>query len=560
MKFKSMISAFLALIVTLGMAVVGLALTAAPASAHTGDLGATATCQPDGTYLVTYTLTTAQTDLTGTTYWKVGTVNFEVTPSSWTGLGQGPITTTGQQTITLGTTTVPGTSTKAPWAYAFTKWSDSFTKGSDGGDIDLEGTCKPADKLDAAAAVTTTSATCLAGETLVYGAISNAVFSGTANGTKGAGSYAVVATANSGHKFANGDATKSFSGSLAGPLTGLQCAGPIPADKVTTKVVGTPACGATTIATTITTTSWVLDGSTWVPGTPVITSGSRALTPDEIIVSQGSNPSGKCYVAPPTTKPLVVHGEFGGAEPTCANRSVEWTRTVTTTTYSYAWDAVKLVWVETKTPVNTIDSVTQTKALTTDQINACSLNLTLMKKVTSHGPYFAESNVTYRLVPHNDGPATAKVGWSVTEVLPAGATLVWMSGVGYTCNGLVCVSLTTLAPGADGMPITVVAKIPADESNSFKNVAYVSPSKSEVPETNPLVVPNIKTDTTTSRTDNDAQAIVTVLPPETKGITITLPNTGTTIPLTWLLAATGILAAGVILLGASRFTTGGRKK
>jgi len=40
---------------------------------------------------------------------------------------------------------------------------------------------------------------------------------------------------------------------------------------------------------------------------------------------------------------------------------------------------------------------------------------------------------------------------------------------------------------------------------------------------------------------------------------ITLPNTGTTIPLTWLLVAIGIVAAGVILLGASGFNPRGRK-
>ena len=117
-----------------------------------------------------------------------------------------------------------------------------------------------------------------------------------------------------------------------------------------------------------------------------------------------------------------------------------------------------------------------------------------------------------------------------------------------------------MAGGADGNPITVVVQIPADLTGQFKNVAYLSPAENETTqETNPLVVPTIDTDTVASATDNDAEAVIDVLPPQPEGIVITLPNTGTTIPLTWLLAAIGILAAGVILLGASRFNARGRK-
>ena len=188
------------------------------------------------------------------------------------------------------------------------------------------------------------------------------------------------------------------------------------------------------------------------------------------------------------------------------------------------------------------------------------LNLTLTKTVNSAGPYYGGANVTYKIVPHNDGPVDALAGWSVTEVLPAGSTLIGLSGDGYTCyTDLVCVSSTTLGAGADGTPITVVVQTPADLTGQFKNVAYVSPAEKEITETNPLVVPTIETDTVASATDNDAQAVIDVLPPQPEGIVITLPNTGATIPLTWLLGAIGIVAAGVILLGASRFNARGRK-
>ena len=95
-------------------------------------------------------------------------------------------------------------------------------------------------------------------------------------------------------------------------------------------------------------------------------------------------------------------------------------------------------------------------------------------------PYYGGANVMYKLVPHNDGPVDALAGWSVTEVLPAGSTLVGLSGDGYTCyTNLVCISSTTLAAGAYGKPITVVVQIPADQTGAFKNVAYVSPTETE---------------------------------------------------------------------------------
>jgi hypothetical protein len=204
----------------------------------------------------------------------------------------------------------------------------------------------------------------------------------------------------------------------------------------------------------------------------------------------------------------------------------------------------------------------RTADLPTIDAGFVKLNLTLTKSVTSSGPYYGGANVTYQLVPHNDGPVDALPGWSVTEVLPSGSILVGLSGDGYTCfASLVCTSSSTLAAGAEAKPITVVVQIPAELTGPFKNVAYVSPAEIETPETNPLVVPIITTDTAASATDNDAEAVIDVLPPqlEPTTIVITLPNTGTTIPLTWLLGAIGIVAAGVILLGASRFSAGGRK-
>lgn len=75
----------------------------------------------------------------------------------------------------------------------------------------------------ATASVSTIPATCESGETLVYGDIKQATFSGTPDGTKGPGSYNVVATAKKNALFAGNLTTKTFNGALSGPLTGEQC-------------------------------------------------------------------------------------------------------------------------------------------------------------------------------------------------------------------------------------------------------------------------------------------------------------------------------------------------
>jgi hypothetical protein len=115
-------------------AVIALAV---PASAHTGDLDVSATCNTTtGEYDLTATLTVSQTGEDGSTMWGVGTNDghFTGTPTSANGLDKGPVSSHGSQTVTLGAFSIPGT-TKGlgPWVYAYTTWTpDNYTKGSDG--------------------------------------------------------------------------------------------------------------------------------------------------------------------------------------------------------------------------------------------------------------------------------------------------------------------------------------------------------------------------------------------------------------------------------------------
>ncbi len=161
---------------------------------------------------------------------------------------------------------------------------------------------------------------------------------------------------------------------------------------------------------------------------------------------------------------------------------------------------------------------TGTNSLTTPDLPTLdagfvSVDLSLAKAVTSAGPYYAGSTVTYTLTPKNEGTSTAKAGWKVTEILPTGLTIATMSGTGYDCTALpTCTAAGTLAAGATGPVLTVTATVNTSFSGAAHNVANVVPAAGEVPELNVLVTPVTTTDTATTATNNDAQADITVKP------------------------------------------------
>lgn len=136
----------LAAIATLAIAVgAGLVITdAAPADAHTGDMQAVAVCNPStGQYDVTYTLTLSQAaGKAGETKWRIGGQDFAGTPSSAAGMDRGPIASSGNATLTLGTESLDGSTVgNGSWVYAYTQWSDGYGRGSDTRVEGLQGDC-----------------------------------------------------------------------------------------------------------------------------------------------------------------------------------------------------------------------------------------------------------------------------------------------------------------------------------------------------------------------------------------------------------------------------------
>lgn len=164
------------------------------------------------------------------------------------------------------------------------------------------------------------------------------------------------------------------------------------------------------------------------------------------------------------------------------------------------------------------------------------------KKLISTELLRAGDIATFELTPHNNGPADALAGWSVTDVLPTDLTLVSMTGTGYNCTGATCTSTTGLANGADGGTITVTTRISATAtaSSSLANVAYIKPAPNDVLESNVLAVPDTNTNPANTPTNNDVRVSLVLGP---------LPATGsrTRGPLTLGLVLFGLGAAMVLV-------------
>jgi len=246
--------------VAVALAGAGLAVVAPlSASAHTGDLNATAVCNTaTGKFDVTYKLTISQTGLAGDSKWGIGTVDFAHTPTNANDalLNKGTVHSTGAGVITLGTIEVAGNATKAPWAYAYTTWSDKFGKGSDGGDIALAGNCVVPDQKNATATFDISLPSCDVPGKLSYSG-ENVTFTGTANGSTTPGAVHVVAAATQGHSFTTGDPkTHTFDGTILGQTGPSQSTNPAGSCYVPPTVQNCPAIGNGGVSTNLNHNGW----------------------------------------------------------------------------------------------------------------------------------------------------------------------------------------------------------------------------------------------------------------------------------------------------------------
>ncbi len=112
-------------------------------------------------------------------------------------------------------------------------------------------------------------------------------------------------------------------------------------------------------------------------------------------------------------------------------------------------------------------------------------DLTLLKTLTSSGPYSDASAVTFALTVTNNGPGSALTGLTVTDKLPTGLSFAnpAATGTDWNCGApsgqlITCAYIgATLASGDSAPPVTVNATVDTPAATgSMVNVAVVEPS------------------------------------------------------------------------------------
>jgi len=237
----------------------------------------------------------------------------------------------------------------------------------------------------ATASITIDPATCSAGQKLVYGPISNAAFSGTANGTYGPHSYSVTATASSSALFFSPtpQTTLTFSGTLSGPLTGEQCDTPV--YEIASVDFDNPTCsengqyvipGHYTIPTS-TGIDYQIDGSTVAAGTYDAAAGTTvtvtAVAQPGYKIDEGKTVWSWTFSTPENcpqvpNKPDEIVTTNTSSSVNCSTKLVTTITTTSTTTYRLEDNE----WVPNE-PV--ITSETTSRAATADELTTCPAEL-----------------------------------------------------------------------------------------------------------------------------------------------------------------------------------------
>jgi uncharacterized repeat protein (TIGR01451 family)/LPXTG-motif cell wall-anchored protein len=173
-------------------------------------------------------------------------------------------------------------------------------------------------------------------------------------------------------------------------------------------------------------------------------------------------------------------------------------------------------------------------------------------------PVSPGSNLTYTLEVSNAGPSTA-AGVVVTDILPAGSTLVSTSGCAGDPNGVPDCALGDLAPG-DTATYTIIVTVDSSAAGALTNTATVSAATADpdttdnsASTTTELAGPDT-TDNTTSTSSTSSTSSTTeptdggtgpVSPPVDPPV---LPSTGAESP--WIaLVGVATVLVGAVLLG-----------
>jgi LPXTG-motif cell wall-anchored protein len=138
------------------------------------------------------------------------------------------------------------------------------------------------------------------------------------------------------------------------------------------------------------------------------------------------------------------------------------------------------------------------------------------------------TQVSFELLASNTGTATASAGWSVSVIVPTGASLVSLKAsggagaeTGFPCAGLTCTAGFALPDGNNARTVLVTLLVDDNATGTIRTNAYVAPNPTDPPELNALVVPTADSDPATTSTNNDTQYAFTIPSPATTTTTTT---------------------------------------
>ena len=139
--------------------------------------------------------------------------------------------------------------------------------------------------------------------------------------------------------------------------------------------------------------------------------------------------------------------------------------------------SVNVTAVAVGSQVNTTGNVNSANAgsgnAATATINVLAPDLTIA--LSSPGNFFkGQTGATYTVKVSNAGAGSTAGAVTVNETIPAGLTIIGLSGTGWTCNGTSCARSDVLAASGSYPPITVVANVATSAPDSVTNSVSVS--------------------------------------------------------------------------------------
>jgi uncharacterized repeat protein (TIGR01451 family) len=158
-----------------------------------------------------------------------------------------------------------------------------------------------------------------------------------------------------------------------------------------------------------------------------------------------------------------------------------------------------------------------------------------------------QSGATYTTVSNAAaaGPSAGTV--TLTQTLPAGLTLVSMSGTGWSCTGAICTRSDALNPGASYPVVTVTVNVAANAGSPLAIQASVSGggSASAAATDNTVITPTALLSVSESHTGNFSQGQAVA------AYTTTVANAATAGPTAGAVTLTQILPTGLTLVAMS---------